>query len=385
LWVDRVFAAKGAGTVVTGTLTGGSLARDDAVVIEPGARRVRIRRIESAHETLDRVGPGNRVALNLAGVDHHEVHRGDAVVRAHQWAVVDTVDVALRLLPARRVAKRASLEVHAGSGEQRARVRLLGAEGHFARMRLAHPLPLAPGDRLVLRSSGAQETVAGAEVLDVAPARRTADAVARLAEGLTARVLAARPWCTPEEFARLAGGATPEGCERVGEWLLASATLEAVRARAAELMREGWPALASVASACGVEVAQLRAALGDERLGDDVRDDPAAHKLLDALDAEPFAPPDPAELGATPALVRELVRTGALVDLDGVIFTADALATARQRIAAAVVERGSLTVADVRDLLGSSRKYVLPIVNRMDADGVTRRRAELRVPGPRAG
>jgi selenocysteine-specific elongation factor len=106
--------------------------------------------------------------------------------------------------------------------------------------------------------------------------------------------------------------------------------------------------------------------------------------LLDALDAEPFAPPAPADVGASPALVRALVRAGALVDVDGVIFTANALDEARRRVANAVVERGELTVADVRDLLGSTRKYVLPIVNRMDTEGVTRRRGDLRIPGPRA-
>jgi len=82
--------------------------------------------------------------------------------------------------------------------------------------------------------------------------------------------------------------------------------------------------------------------------------------------------------------VRALVRAGALVDLDGVIFTAGALAEARRRIADAVLDRGELTVADVRDILGSTRKYVLPIVNRMDAEGVTRRRGDVRIPGPRA-
>jgi hypothetical protein len=159
--------------------------------------------------------------------------------------------------------------------------------------------------------------------------------------------------------------------------------LTRVRARAAELVRDGWPAVTTVAAACHVEVAQLRAAVGDT-LGASPLDHPDARKLLDALDTEPFAPPAPADTGASPALVRALVRAGVLVDLDGVIFTADALGEARRRIADAVVERSELTVGDVRDILGSTRKYVLPIVNRMDAEGVTRRRGDLRIPGPRA-
>src|SRR6185503_18688167 len=125
LWIDRVFAAKGSGTVVTGTLTGGALARDDEIVVEPGARRARVRGIESHHEKLDRIDPGARVALNLAGVDHRDLRRGDAVVLPDQWAVVDTVDVALRPLPGHVFPKRGLVDAHVGSGEQRARFRLL--------------------------------------------------------------------------------------------------------------------------------------------------------------------------------------------------------------------------------------------------------------------
>jgi selenocysteine-specific elongation factor len=399
LWVDRVFAAKGAGTVVTGTLTGGALARDDEVALEPGDRRARVRRIESHHEQRDRVAPGSRVALNLAGVDHTDVERGVAVVSPGQWAVVDTVDVRLRVLPGRSLPRRTTVQVHAGSGEQRARLRILDDERGLARLTLSTALPLTPGDRLVLRSSGAQATVAGAEVLDVAPARRTVDAVERLRLPLGARVLAARPWCTHAEMAQLAGDehAADDCAVAAGPWLVAPETLARVRFCAAAMIEEeGWATLAAVAAACGIDATQLRAALaGDPALvieRDIVRgahhvgvlDDPAARKLLDALAASPYAPPAPADVGASPALVRALARAGAVVELDGIVFAADALDEARDRIARLVVQRASITIADVRDLLGTSRKYILPIVNRMDAEGITRRRGDLRIPGPRA-
>jgi selenocysteine-specific elongation factor len=82
--------------------------------------------------------------------------------------------------------------------------------------------------------------------------------------------------------------------------------------------------------------------------------------------------------------VRALARAGAVIELDGVVFATSALDEARERIARVVVEREAVTIADLRDLLGTSRKYILPIVNRMDAEGVTRRRGDLRIPGPRA-
>jgi len=398
LWIDRVFAAKGSGTVVTGTLTGGELARDAEVAIEPGGRRARIRRIESHHEQLDHVAPGSRVALNLTGVDHAEVGRGDAVVAPDQWEVVDTVDVELRVVPGRSLARRGTVHAHVGSGEQLARLRLLDESGRFGRLKLSTPLPLAPGDRLVLRSPGAEATVAGAEVLDLAPARRTADALERLRLPVGARVLAARPWCTTAEMARLAGDehAAHGSAVAVGAWLVAPETLARVRTRAAEVVESGWATLSAVAAACRIDTTKLRAALADDpglvverdvvrgAQQPGVLDDPAARRLLDALEASPLAPPSPADVGASRALVQALARAGAVVELDGVVFATSALDDARARIARLVVERETITISDVRDLLGSSRKYVLPIVNHMDAEGVTRRRGDVRIPGPRA-
>jgi selenocysteine-specific elongation factor len=112
-----------------------------------------------------------------------------------------------------------------------------------------------------------------------------------------------------------------------------------------------------------------------------VTDSPEAHRLVAALMEAPFAPPEPETLGADRGLVRTLVREGTLVDLDGIVFVAAALDEARALVQAALRTRDSLTVADVRDLLGSTRKYVVPILTRLDAEGVTRRRGDDRVPG----
>ena len=100
-----------------------------------------------------------------------------------------------------------------------------------------------------------------------------------------------------------------------------------------------------------------------------------------ALAATPLAPPPPDDL----AVARALVREGALVELDGIYFTADAIAAARALVIDALAARGSLTISDARDILGSTRKFVVPIMGRMDAEGVTRRRGDDRIPGPRSG
>jgi selenocysteine-specific elongation factor len=416
LWVDRVFAAKGAGTVVTGTLAGGRLALDTEVLVLPGRQRARVRKIESHHTELAEAAPGSRVALNLAGVDHVELGRGNALVLAGQWAATAVVDVALTALPGYAFGRRGAFKAYVGSGEHDVRLRVLGEEGAYARLQLDTRLPLAPGDRLVLRESGRQQTVGGAEVLDVAPVGRARHALGRLPLPLGPRLLAARRWLRADELVRL-GGLDPDAARRlgadlvtgglavpVGEWLVAADELEGLRKRAVEAVGEHHRRhplepgmeLATLAPALGLEPARLRAALegtaglvvehGRARLESHrgrVADEPEARRLLAALEAAPFAPPSPAEVGARPEVVRGLVREGLLVDLDGVIFTAAALTGARERIASALRASGSITVAQARDVLGSSRKYVLALLARLDADGVTRRRGDERFPGPR--
>jgi selenocysteine-specific elongation factor len=114
-----------------------------------------------------------------------------------------------------------------------------------------------------------------------------------------------------------------------------------------------------------------------------VAGEPEAQRLLAALDAVPFSPPAPAEVGGSPEIVRGLLREGLLLDLDGTIFTAAAVEKARQLVREGFERHGTLTVAQARDVLGSSRKYVLALLAHFDAVGVTRRRGDERLPGPR--
>jgi selenocysteine-specific elongation factor len=107
----------------------------------------------------------------------------------------------------------------------------------------------------------------------------------------------------------------------------------------------------------------------------------AGRTLLEAIRDAPFAPPPPDDV----ALARTLVREGVLVEVGGIYFASEALADARVRVIAALESRGSLTIADAREVLGSTRKYVVPIMNHLDATGVTRRRGDDRIPGPRSG
>jgi selenocysteine-specific elongation factor len=421
LWVDRVFAAKGAGTVVTGTMAGGTLPLDAEVLILPGRKRARVRHIESHHEKLAEAGPGRRVALNLAGVDHTDLARGSALVLSDQWAVTSVVDAALTALPGAEL-RQGVYKAYIGSGEHDVRLRLIRATAEaaelFGRLRLDVPLPLQPGDRIVLRDSGSQTTVGGAEVLDVAPVGRARLAAARLPLPPGPRILAGRLWLRPGDIGPLAGLGPDEakhlaeelvrsGAARpAGEHLVATETLEEIRRRALELVADfhrrqplepGFD-LPALAAALGLDAARARAALegtqglvveqGRARLTSHrgrVADEPEAQRLLAALDAVPFSPPAPAEVGGSPEIVRGLLREGLLLDLDGTVFTTSAIEKARRIVREGFERHGSLTVSQARDLLGSSRKYVLAILAHFDAEGVTRRRGDERFPGPRLG
>jgi selenocysteine-specific elongation factor len=389
LWVDRSFAARGAGTVVTGTLTGGSIAVDDELVLLPSARTARVRAIQSLHERVDGIGPGNRVALNLAGVAHNDVGRGDAVVRPGQWHSTRMVDASIAVLASldHDLSRRGAFVAYIGSGEHPVRLRVLAGdrvrpgEDGLVRLHLPVALPLLPGDRYVLRESGRAETVGGGEVLDVAPVLPASRA---RPDRSVQRLVAERGWIEADELERLTGEHRPP---TAGGWIVDPNVLEARVRDLTAAVREAGP--------LGLDIATLRerdravielidgvaVAGGRARIGT-AEDSLASHPFVQALEAEPFTPPG-AE-GVDRAELRELTRRGLVVEQDGVWFAPSALAAAAEVVARLLAAQpDGITVAEVRDALGTTRRHALPLLNHLDATGVTRRRGDLRVAGPR--
>ena len=389
LWIDRVFAAKGSGTVVTGTLTGGRVRVGDELTALPHRRAVRVRALQSLYAQRSKVGPGNRVALNLSGVSHDELTRGDVLVRADQWHVTQRVDGLLKVLDAidHPVTRRGAHMAYLGSGEFPVRVRVLGpseiqpgTEGPV-RLHLPVGLPLLPGDRFILRESGRGETLGGGEILDVDPI--VAAARAQPDRSLD-RVIAERGRVDVDHLLRLTGEHRKAD---VGNWAVDPAVLKARHTELSEAIAAAGP--------LGLDIAKLddfgRALLdtiegvavdhGHARAIDAV-DTLTGHAYIDALEASPFAPPDPE--GIDRAELRELVRRGDLVEEGGVYFAASAL-DAAARVVADLLSRqpDGVTVAEVRDEWGTSRKYAIPLLSYLDKNGITRRRGDLRIGGPR--
>jgi selenocysteine-specific elongation factor len=389
LWVDRVFAAKGSGTVVTGTLAGGGLAIDDELVVLPSMQKVRVRGLQTLQRRRDKVEPGSRVAVNLSGVSHDELSRGHALVRPGQWRPTRTFDASLQVLEGldHPVSRRGAYQAYLGSGEHAVRLRVLGEEAIVpgkvgaVRLHLPVPAPLLPGDRFIVRESGRDETVGGGEVLDVAPVLPASKArPSRSVE----RVVAERGWITADDLERMTGERREPN---VGRWVVAPAARDAALAELRSAIEGAGP--------LGVDRAGLsdrqRAVLpllegvvveGGRVRPEEVGDPLADHPYVAALESSPFAPPEPS--GVDRGELAELVRRGLVVAREGVYFAPSAIDAAARRVAELLVENPEgVTVAQVRDGLGTTRKHALPLLAHFDATGVTRRRGDLRIGGPR--
>ena len=182
--IDRSFAIKGFGTVVTGTLVSGSLAVEDEAELLPAGTRVRVRGLQSGGKKLERAVAGQRTAVNLAGVEHTQVGRGMTLASPGRLTATTRFQARIELLlSARPMRRRFRAHLHQGSSEAVAVVRVLepAAEEHamlpgetrYAELRTAEPMVLLPGDRFVLRQFSPLMTLGGGVVLDIVPSRRT--------------------------------------------------------------------------------------------------------------------------------------------------------------------------------------------------------------------
>jgi len=180
--IDRSFATKGFGTVVTGTLISGAVKIDDEVDLYPQRRRVRVRGLHSGGKPIERAVAGQRTAVNLSGIDHAEIQRGMVLGAPGVFNPTRKVDARITLLPSARPLKnRARAHFHQGSGEAIAEIVLLeGAElapggSALAQLRLDSEMLVLPGDRFILRQFSPVVTIGGGVVIDSAARRHKRD------------------------------------------------------------------------------------------------------------------------------------------------------------------------------------------------------------------
>lgn len=412
LWVDRSFTVSGAGTVATGTLASGTLRVGDRLQL--GDREVAVRGLQSRETDQTEVGPVARVAVNLRQVAADDVPRGSALVTPGAWPRTAQVDVRRTSGPAFTDSP-AALTVHAGTAAVAARVRPLDAE--HARLTLAEPLWLAPGDRLVLRDTGTARVHGGAQVLDVDPpalrrrgaARRWADRLASATIPPDAVAEVRRRGAMPARRLALLGADPGDPrLVRGGDWV----TLEPVLTLWADRLRgvhaderrdqplSPGPTTAAAARAIRLPDVALLDAVA-RRAGLVVRDgrvtapeapadlgpaEASVAELERRLGADPFAAPEAGDLDALGLGPRELAaaaRAGRLLRVRAspadVVLLPDAVDRARATLAGLPQP---FTLSEARQALGTTRRVAVPLLEHLDSLGVTRRvdgtRRELR-------
>jgi selenocysteine-specific elongation factor len=385
LWVDRSFTVRGAGTVVTGTLAAGTIRVGDE--LEHAGRRVVVRGLQSLERERAEVGAVARIAINLRGVDAHDIDRGDTVRTPEAWHDTAEVDVALRLAG----KLHPHLVLHVGSAAVPVHVRPLGTTA--ARLRLTRPLPLRVGDRGLLRDPGEHRIAAGFEVLDVRPPplRRRGAARQRAAELGAGH--ARPPVCALAKELRAMG--FPVTGRRVGEWIVDpewwterrqhvltalsrwSTQHDVAAGMPLETLRQhvGLPAAGLVHAlleGMDLEVADGRVRQPGTSLP--ARVDDAVRSVERRLAVEPFRAPEADELKQLGLGVQELaaaVRARRLTKIaDGVVLGPDVLDRA---VAVLKTLPQPFTVSDARRALETTRRVAVPLLEALDARRITRR------------
>ena len=389
LWIDRAFAAVGAGSIVTGTLTGGKLRVDDELTLSPGDLKARIRGIQTQGQKRTKIGPGHRVALNLAGIDHHHLSRGVALINDEKWHRTTRIDAELTVLKnlGHDISRRGAYAIYIGSGEWAVKLRVLGpnelAPGMTGNVRIFLPskLSLIPGDRFILREFGRDETVGGGTILDVDPQLKASESVPDLS---TDRVISERKWVRADELERLTG---EKRDPILGNWIALPETIEQLRLTVSELVDK--------AGATGLDIAQLDErqrlilpALSEINVADGRARQAALanvldnHPIISQLQNNLFSPEPPDNFHRDE--LRQLVQKGLVIQSEGIFFSASAIDLAATLLAKLFSSKPQgVTVAEIRDALGTTRKFALPLCAHFDRTGITRRREDLRLPGPR--
>lgn len=422
VWIDRAFSVKGAGTVVTGTLAAGTLRVGDKLQLASpdGTRAVEVRGLHSentAHEVLE---PTSRAAVNLRGISADAIHRGHSLLSSDAWELVEQIDVR-RTFGQDFYELPQNIVVHIGTAGLEAHVRPLSAD--YARLSLAHPLPLQLLDRFVVRSPGGRHVSAGVQVIDVYPpelkrrgaARRRAEELELLADAspsdATTTVASSNPFTDPTGYIQRVGyvpvgklqragfavddpAAPPQGIIAFRQWWIAARQitrwknqlLVALDKHAQDNpLAAGMPRKAAMDAldlqedallGIAVAAAKVEQADGVLRVPGHKVDLGAAEASVAKLEAwladDPFAAPEADELQELRLGAKQLAaaeNAGRLLRLgQGIVLLPSAPQEAKKRIAQ--LEQ-PFTLSAARKALSTTRRVAIPLLEYLDEQGIT--------------
>ena len=434
--VDRAFAVKGFGTVVTGTLIAGSVRPEQEVELHPQGLKVRVRGVQVHGKAASKAVAGQRTAINLGGVDHDQVHRGTALSETGVFRDTKTVDCVLDLLASAKPLKhRAPVHFHAGTAEIEAEVRLMDrtalqpGERAYARIALREPALLLPGDRFILRKFSPVVTIAGGQVLDVTPPRRLkggeqrlavidhgalsdrlklllqesccgmsiADLVARTGipvrelsaaiPAAGAQLLEAQQWAVGREWIAQAQQRTKEVLTAFHKQHPLQPGLSREELRSREFAKAP-PFLVEAMwkSTAGIVVDGELLRLANHKLALKGDEEQALGKIEEAFRQAGLTVPGAQEVlkscgvdtTRARSLLQILLREKRVVKVnEDLLFHPTAIAALRDLLAARKGQR--FTVPELKDWTGVSRKYAIPLLEYLDRERATRREGDVRV------
>ena len=437
--IDRSFTITGFGTVVTGTLIDGYLDIGQDVELVVSGQGSRIRGIQTHKSKVSRAEPGTRVAANLIGVSHDRISRGETLTVPGWLRPTTAFDVRLRVLSDAPNPLRHNMYVtaHTGSSESVARLRLFEddsvqpSETAWAQLKLDNPIAVAKGDYFVIRSN--MTTLGGGNIVDThapRPRRRHRPTIERLEimeRGDDREVLLKTiEGLEPAEFGVVvnranmnADSARAELERMVSEGGVVALGGSNINRTTRFYTADGWKTLIGrtrdalgdyhrqfpLRSGAPKEELRSRLNLASQVFNDALRilnesgvtvEDGSTARLPDhapdigeaqrelvddylrQLDSDPFSPPT--DIAIDPEVVNLLDARGQVVKVsESVVFSASAYGEMVDKIAEYINRNGEITVADARNLLGTSRKYALALMDHLDHTRVTRRVGDVRV------
>ena len=409
MWIDRAFSIKGAGTVVTGTWAAGSVNIGDRLklVTASGEHDVTVRGLHSENSAVDKAEPVMRLALNLRGVDADAISRGDVLTEAEStWWQPEVIDVRWRTGPKLDSVPR-KLNLHVGTASVPVHVRGLDAE--HARLTLqGRAFPLRLGDRLALRGPGL-DALAGVEVVDMdPPLLNRRGAPVRRAQALRdqnpfdASAYVARKEAVLKETLAAAGfdvANKPASLVEFRSWWVNAQAIARWTAQLRTLfdthltdhhLSDGLPLATALSALALPDDSLVSIAVAGARLKRDgaiIRDAHAAPRdlgpaeksvaIVEAqLAKEPFVAPDAGtldELGLGPIELAAAERAGRLLRVGPIVL----LPSAPQQAAEILGQQpGEFTLSQARQALGTTRRVAVPLLEYMDARGLTRRTSD---------
>ncbi len=426
LFIDRVFGSKGYGTVVTGTLKNGTFKEDDSVLLLPHNRESRIKKIESHHEALPQGVPSQRTALNIAGVSIEELHRGHIVVKRNFFTRSGEIIAKIELLENKKeIRNNTGIELLIGATSLKGKLILIretpGGELSFcARVKFAEPWYFYPGEPFILTNPGGFRIIGGGRVVlpdyDSIPKKRLVKSSIGLLEKYTREeiinfIITVNQYI-PESMlfsmfpesektieAAVSALVETKKSVRLGGFIVERAFYdEALASVAAVIAANIGLNIREISDYSGIKPEFCQALIplimqehrviekegryfsGDsitpENLPEDrkeilgrIRDRGIEGAELDKMDD------DASRKGA-----RDLLRLGFLVSLDGnIILEKTVYEDLKSKVMALFSGRDKITIPEAKDATGLSRKFIIPLLNRIESDGLIKRIGDFRI------